>query len=65
LAKTCSLDGGNLVTTDFKGLNVVVTDCRSDTEADRFRELGGYIVKIVRGCWLDRPYRELIGVSEG
>ncbi len=39
----------------LKGLNVVVTDCRSDTEADRFRELGGYIVKIVRGSGLTGP----------
>lgn len=36
----------------FNGLNVVVTDCRDDIEADRFRELGGVIVAMMRGVGL-------------
>lgn len=37
---------------NFSRSNVVVTDCRSDIEADRLSELGGYIVKVVRGSGL-------------
>jgi hypothetical protein len=37
---------------DFRRSNVVVTDCRADVEAGRFRELGGRIVKVVRGVGL-------------
>ncbi len=36
----------------LKGLNVVITDCRADIEADRFRELGGHIVAVMRGVGL-------------
>jgi hypothetical protein len=32
--------------------NVVVPDCRFDVEAERFREMGGYIVEVVRGVGL-------------
>jgi hypothetical protein len=32
--------------------NVVVPDCRFDVEAERFRELNGYIVEVVRGTGL-------------
>ncbi len=37
---------------NFSRSNVVVTDCRADIEADRFRELGGHIVAVVRGAGL-------------